>query len=96
MTSHIDDISHAHLCERCHRWGPEEATFCGHCGLQLRPLPRPDMSASVHADPAIRRRRRRRLAAQLYGGTGLLGVLIGERIFDRRDGDDADRRGGAR
>ncbi len=81
MTSHIDDISHAQFCLRCHRWGPQEANFCGHCGLQLRSLPVASLDAEADAR-AHRRRRNRRLAAQLYGGTGLLGVLIGERIRD--------------
>lgn len=80
MTSHIDDISHACLCERCHRWGPEEATFCGHCGLQLRPIIRP---APV-LDLSQRRRRRRLLAMDDGGPAGLLGMLIGERLHDRR------------
>ncbi len=79
MTPHIDDISHAHLCVRCHRWEPEEANFCGSCGLQLRPiaLPPPVMDLS-------RRRRRRLLALDDGGSAGLLGMLIGERIRDRR------------
>ncbi len=85
MTPRIDDISHARLCERYHRWGPEEATFCGHCGLQLRPIVQP---ATVLDLP---RRRRRRLLAMDDGGlAGLLGMLIEERIHDDRD---ADRRG---
>ncbi len=80
MTPRIDDISHARLCARCHRWGPEEATFCGHCGLQLRPIAQP---ATVMDLP--RRRRRRRLLAMDDGGlAGLLGMLIGERIHDDR------------
>lgn len=88
MTSRIDDISQARLCERCHRWGPEEATFCGQCGLQLRPLP---FAPVPGFDEDRRRRRRRRLiAAQSFGWAGLLGTLIGERIRDSRD---EDRRG---
>lgn len=87
MTSQ-DDISHAHLCARCHRWGPEDANFCGHCGLQLRTLPR---APAPGFDADRRRRRRRRLiAVQSFGWAGLLGTLIGERIRDARD---ADRRG---
>ena len=83
-----DDISHAHLCERCHRWGPWEANFCGHCGLQLRPL---TYAPVLRFDEDRRRRRRRRLiAVQSFGWAGLLGTLIGERIRDSRD---ADRRG---
>ncbi len=88
MTSRIDDISQARLCARCHRWGPEEATFCGHCGLQLRPIVQP---ATVLDLSRQRRRQRRRLLAMDDGGlAGLLGMLIGERIRDDRD---ADRRG---
>ena len=86
MTRQRDDISHARLCERCHRWGPEEATFCGHCGLQLRPIVQP---ATV-LDLSRRRRRRRLLAMDDGGLAGMLGMLIGERIRDDRD---ADRRG---
>jgi len=87
MTSQ-DDISHAHLCERCHCWGPEDANFCGHCGLQLRTLP---LAPVPGFDEDRRRRRRRRLiAAQSFGWVGLLGTLIGERIRAERD---ADRRG---
>ncbi len=86
MTRQHDDISHARLCERCHRWGPEEATFCGHCGLQLRPIVQP---ATV-LDLSRRRRRRRLLAMDDGGLAGMLGMLIGERIRDDRD---ADRRG---
>jgi len=89
MTSHIDDISHARICPRCYHWGPDEANFCGHCGLQLRPLLRPLLPPVVPmaAARAARRRRKRRLAVQLFGGTGLLGVLVGEHIFDSRDRD---------
>jgi len=86
MTSHIDDISHARLCLRCHRWGPEETNFCGHCGFQLRPIPFP--VAPFDATARRRRRRRRRLLAlDDGGGAGLLGMLIGERIRDERDVD---------
>ncbi len=95
MSAHIDDISHAQFCARCHRWGPEEATFCGHCGVQLRPIPFPP-APLVDAAHVVRRRRRRRLAAQLYGGTGLFGVLIGERLFHHHESRDADTRGGGR
>jgi len=84
MSSHIDDISQAQFCPRCHRWGPQEATFCGQCGLRLRPLAVAAFDAEADAR-AARRRRKRRLAVQLFGGTGLLGVLIGERLFDTRD-----------
>jgi len=80
MTSHIDDISHARVCLRCRRWGPEEANFCGSCGLQLRPIAPPPTAGQVHD----RRRRRRLLALDDGGPAGLLGMLIGERIRDRR------------
>ncbi len=81
----IDDISHARLCARCHRWGPEEANFCGHCGLQLRPIPFP--VAPFDANARRRQRLRRLVATQSFGGAGLLGTLIGERIRDERDAD---------
>jgi len=83
MTSHIDDISHARLCACCHRWGPEEANFCGSCGFQLRSIPFPvaPFDATAHRR---RRLRRRLLALDDGGGAGLLGMLIGERIRDRR------------
>lgn len=84
-----DDISHAHLCERCHRWGPEEANFCGHCGFQLRPLPLAPVPG-FDEDRRRRRRRRRLIAAQSFGWAGLIGTLIGERMRDERD---EDRRG---
>ncbi len=84
-----DDISHAHLCERCRRWGPEEANFCGHCGFQLRPIPFP--GAPFDAPARRRRRLRRLLATQAFGGAGLIGTLIGERIRDSRDADRRDR-----
>ncbi len=80
MTSRIDDISHARLCARCHRWGPEEANFCGSCGLQLRPIA-PPTAGQFHDS---RRRRRRLLALDDGGPVGLLGMLIAERIRDRR------------
>jgi predicted anti-sigma-YlaC factor YlaD len=83
MTSYIDDISHAHLCERCRRWGPEEANFCGRCGFQLRPIPFP-VAPTVAAQARRRRRRRRLLAMDNAGWAGLVGTLIGERIHDSR------------
>jgi len=93
MTSHIDDISHMRLCERCRTWGPEEANFCGRCGFQLRPIPFPCAPPAAEVDAQARRRQRRRrlLAIDNAGWAGLVGTLIGERIHDSRT---AERREG--
>jgi len=80
----IDDISHMCLCERCHRWGPEEANFCGQCGFQLRPIPFPVAPFDAQAHRR-RRRLRRGLAVEEAGWAGLVGTLIGERIHESRD-----------
>ncbi len=85
----IDDISHKRLCLRCHRWGPEEANFCGHCGLQLRPLFAP--SAVLDQEARRQHRRRRRMVAGvMYGPMGALGARLGQCLTA---GPDEDRRG---
>ncbi len=88
----LDDISHARLCARCHRWGPEEANFCGHCGLQLWPLPPLAPPIMVLDKEARRRKRRARrlLAGGVYGPIGVVGVRLGEGLTGQHD---EDRRG---
>lgn len=87
--SDLGDISHAHLCARCHHWTPDEATFCGWCGLQQRSTEAEIVAAQAAQQRAHRRRVRRIAAFGTYGWAGVLGHLIGEAA---RRQDDDDRR----
>lgn len=87
--SGVDDISRAHTCPRCRAWMPDEANFCGLCGLQQRPT-------DGQRDELARQMRAQRESMRRWGGWyagGLLGLVFGELMnVDERTTEECRRR----